>query len=321
MRMDIGINLEKARQFLEAIAGKKEATTVDGDELPGGQPTVTGARRLEAWQLEEELPIDPSAPPLSCAQLRREALTPPLETDETCRVIRATDPFGVLAIALHPDRPPHDQEVHRAFVAVRDRLEREQGRWDRGPTVRHPRRAAARRAVQAAWHATRGRASRLILWGRWTASMRGPITTTLQSLVDTAALERVANSTDATQPGKYPGRTVGGEIAELLAKAAPDGENAATARVEAHYRHSRRGARIVAAGFVRYSREFVDGPDPFQTGPHGGVGRHQLRRRRPGLLPDGPTGTLWTSRGPDDDVRNLPQGGPPRGRRPSYQAR
>jgi hypothetical protein len=58
-------------------------------------------------------------------------------------------------------------------------------------------------------------------------------------------------------------------------------------------------------GFVRYSREFVDGPDPFQTGPHGGVGRHQLRRRRPGLLPDGPTGTLWTSRGPDDDVRNL----------------
>jgi len=264
-RMDIGINLEKARQFLEAIAGKKETTTVDGDELPGAQPTVTGARRLEAWQLEEELPIDPSAPPLSCAQLRREALTPPLETDETCRVIRATDPFGVLAIALHPDRPPHDQEVHRAFVAVRDRLEREQGRWDRGPTVRHPRRAAARRAVQAAWHATRGRASRLILWGRWTASMRGPITTTLQSLVDTAALEKVANSTDAAQPGKYPGRTVGGEIAELLARAAPDGENAATARVEAHYRHSRRGARIVAAGFVRYSREFVDGPDPFQS--------------------------------------------------------
>ena len=169
--MDIGINLEKARQFLEAITGKKEATTVDGDELPGAQPTVTGARRLEAWQLEEELPIDPSAPPLSCAQLRREALTPPLETDETCRAIRATDPFGVLAIALHPDRPPHDQEVHRAFVGVRDRLEREQGRWDRGPTVRHPRRAAARRAVQAAWHATRGRASRLILWGRWTAQM------------------------------------------------------------------------------------------------------------------------------------------------------
>ena len=64
------------------------------------------------------------------------------------------------------------------------------------------------------------------------------------------------------------------------------------------------------------------GPLPeCETGPHGGMGRHQLRRRRPGLLPDGPTGTLWTSRGPDDDVRNLPQGGPPRGRRPSYQAR
>ena len=96
--------------------------------------------------------------------------------------------------------------------------------------------------------------------------MRGPITTTLQSLVDTAALaKKVANSADAAQPGKYPGRTVGGEIAALLAKAALDGENTETARIESPYRHSRRGARIVAAGFVRYSREFVDGPDPFQS--------------------------------------------------------
>jgi hypothetical protein len=188
-----------------------------------------------------------------------------LETDETCRVIRATDPFGVLAIALHPDRPPHDQEVHMAFIAVRDRLAREQERHERWPTARHPRRAAARRAVQAAWHATRGRASRLILWCRWTESMRGPITTTLQSLVDTTALTRVANSPAAAQQGKYPGHTVGGEIATHLAKAVPERENTETARIEAPYRHSRRGARIVAAGFVRYSREFVDGPDPFQS--------------------------------------------------------
>ena len=50
--------------------------------------------------------------------------------ESTWRVLMAS----VLAIALHPDRPPHDEEVHRAFIAVRDRLEREQGRWDRGPT-------------------------------------------------------------------------------------------------------------------------------------------------------------------------------------------
>ena len=94
--------------------------------------------------------------------------------------------------------------------------------------------------------------------------MRGPITTTLHSLVDTAALTRVANSAAAAQPGKYPGRTVGGEIATLLAKAIRERENGETGRIEAPYRHSRRGARIVAAGFVRHSREFVDGPDPFQ---------------------------------------------------------
>ena len=120
--------------------------------------------------------------------------------------------------------------------------------------MRHPRRERLqdeRSNVQAAWHATRGHASRLILWCRWTASVRGPTTTTLQSLVDTAALaKKVANSADAAQPGKYPGRTVGGEIAALLAKAALDGENTETARIESPYRHSRRGARIVAAGFV-----------------------------------------------------------------------
>jgi hypothetical protein len=75
-RMDTGINLVNARQFLEVIAGGKEAMTADGDAPPGAQPPAAGTRSLEAWQLEEELPIDPSAPPLSSAQRRREALTP-----------------------------------------------------------------------------------------------------------------------------------------------------------------------------------------------------------------------------------------------------
>ena len=256
------------------------------------------------WQRELLLPVD-----LPCSVrlpdlIAREAVRPPLDTDEACRVIRCTDAFGILLIGLSSQAPPNDATVHRAFVEAKSRLEGAQSRSERGPyAVRHPRWQLARRRVNGAWVALADPQTRLQIWSKWMLQRKGPTTSSVQCVIHAAALRALAASPSAPAPGRSPGVTIGGEIAELL-RASSDHPHHPDLRIlDIEYRHSERGARLIAAGFVRYSREYAIGPDPFRCSK-------PVPFHRPSVGTSQPPGYLHTS---SDSARQRPTSGAPCG--------
>ena len=230
----------------------------DATHLAMQQPIVA------MWQREPMLVVDPYLSRDSPELLMREQLRPPLLTDEACRVVRCTDAFGVLLVGLSERAPPSDATIHRAFVEAKTRLEFAQSRQERGVTVRHPRWQIARRRINGAWIALKHRETRLEVWSRWILQRKGPVTSTVKCVIHAAALRALLASPAAAAPGRSPGVTLGDEIAELLLASSEQSSNSALRFLNVEYTHSERGARLVASGFVRYSREYATGPDPFK---------------------------------------------------------
>ena len=151
-----------------------------------GPPLTRGGKRpLLPGFLPVDLPCSVRLPDL----ISREAVRPPLDTDEACRVIRCTDAFGILLIGLSSQAPPNDATVHRAFVEAKSRLEGAQSRSERGPyAVRHPRWQLARRRINGAWVALADPQTRLQIWSKWMLQRKGPTTSSVQCVVHAADL-------------------------------------------------------------------------------------------------------------------------------------
>jgi hypothetical protein len=222
-------------------------------------------RPLEAsWQLEALLEVDLPSSGESPLLLSREQHRPPLHTDEACRIVRCTDYFGVLLVGLSERAPPSDAVIHRAFVETKARLEFAQLRQERGVTVRHPRWQIARWRVNSAWSVLKQPEARLEAWSRWMLRRKGPVTSSIQCVIHASALRTLLASPAATAPGRSSGVTIGDEILELLSASSESSLHPDLRTLHIEYTHSERGARLVASGFVRYSREYAIGPDPFR---------------------------------------------------------
>ena len=217
-----------------------------------------------SWQREPMLAVDYPASSQSPELLSREQLRPPLLTDEAGRIVRCTDAFGVLLVGLSRRAPPTDTVIHRAFFEAKARLELAQARQERGVTVRHPRWQVARSRVNVAWIVLKHPDTRLEAWSAWMLQLKGPVTSTVQCVIHAAALRALLASPAAATPGRSPGVTIGGEITELLAASLESPTRPDLRVLNIEYTHSERGARLVASGFVRYSREYASGPDPFR---------------------------------------------------------
>ena len=76
----------------------------------------------------------------------------------------------------------------------------------------------------------------------------------LTCVLHEAPLRTLLASPAAASPGHSPGVTIGDEIAGLLDASEAHPKNPLLRALHVEYRHSERGARLVAAGFVRYSR-------------------------------------------------------------------
>ena len=135
---------------------------------------------------------------------------------------------------------------------------------ERGVTARHPRWQAARQRINDAWLELRNHETRLKAWFSWVSARKGPITTSLTCVLHEAPLRALLASPAAAYPGHSSGVTSGDEIAGLLDASVAHPKNPLLRALHVEYRHSERGARLVAAGFVRYSREYAVGPDPFK---------------------------------------------------------
>ena len=230
---------------------------------PVGSPGATNAPPEPPWMREPLLLCDYALSHLSPALRARESPRPPLQTDEACRVIRASDRFGILLIGLSPRAPPSDTEVHRAFVEAKQRIISAMEKSERGVTVKHPRWQVARCRIDGAWIHLRDRQNRLHEWSAWLDRRRGPVTTTIECVIHATALRALLLSPNAELPGRNPGTTVASEVRELLAASKEHPSDQRLRSLPISYVHSERGARLVAAGFVRYSREYAIGPDPF----------------------------------------------------------
>jgi hypothetical protein len=79
----------------------------------------------------------------------------------------------------------------------------------------------------------------------------------LTCVLHEAPLRTLLASPAAASPGHSPGVTIGDEIAGLLDASEANPKNPLLRALHVEYRHSERGARLVAAGFVRYSREYA----------------------------------------------------------------
>ena len=277
-------HIEEARQFREwlreggATHLPPSSDEDERDEMPGGatrggggmhhasiSPKVTTPTPVvPCWMSEPLLLCDFSLSYITPAMKKREAMRPPLDTDEACRVIRSTDRFGTLLISLHPQAPPTDSAVHRAFVEAKERILGAQSRSEGGISARHPRWQVARCRIDAAWLHLRDRDNRLHAWSAWLGQRRGPVTNTIKCVLHGTALHSLLASPVAGGPGRALGATVGSEITELLAASEPHPTNPHLRTLDISYRHSERGARLVAAGFVRFSREYGVGADPFK---------------------------------------------------------
>jgi ribonuclease HI len=281
---DQNTHIEEARQFREwlreggATHLPPSSDEDERDEMPGGatrggggmhhasiSPKVTTPTPVvPCWMSEPLLLCDFALSYLTPAMKQREAMRPPLDTDEACRVIRSTDRFGTLLISLHPQAPPTDSAVHRAFVEAKERILGAQSRSEGGISARHPRWQVARCRIDAAWLHLRDRDNRMHAWSAWLGQRRGPVTNTIKCVLHGTALHSLLASPVAGGPGRALGATVGSEITELLAASEPHPTNPHLRTLDISYRHSERGARLVAAGFVRFSREYGVGADPFK---------------------------------------------------------
>ena len=187
---------------------------------PGRPPSElmpeTSTPTMPPWMREPLLLTDYPLSHLTTAIKEQEARKPPLATDEACRVIRASDDFGILLIGLRVSAPPSDAEVHRAFVEAKTRIESAQARAEKGVTVRHPRWQIARARVDGAWISLRDRDTRLEAWTVWLGNRKGPVTETIDCVIHATALRALLHSPAAAAPGRKPRTTVGDEVAELL---------------------------------------------------------------------------------------------------------
>jgi hypothetical protein len=233
-------------------------TSADVSQLDGQQPLAA------PWQMEALLEVDLLSSGESPLILSREQHRPPLHTDEACRIVRCTDYFGVLLVGLSEQAPPSDAVIHRAFVETKARLEFAQLRQERGVTVRHPRWQIARWRVNSAWSVLKQPEARLEAWSRWMLRRKGPVTSSIQCVIHASALRTLLASPAATAPGRSSGVTIGDEILELLSASSESSLHPDLRTLHIEYTHSERGARLVASGFVRYSREYAIGPDPFR---------------------------------------------------------
>ena len=252
-----------SRSQAEDEPGQRGSTPQCSPLEPVGSPGDTTAPPEPSWMREPLLLCDYALSHLPPALRARESLRPPLQADEACRVIRASDQFGILLIGLSPRAPPSDMEVHRAFAEAKQRIISAEEKSERGVTVKHPRWQVARRRIDGAWIHLRDRQNRLRAWSAWLDCRRGPITSTIDCIIHATALHSLLLSPNAELPGRNPGTTVASEVRGLLAASKVHPSHSHLRILPISYVHSERGARLVAAGFVRYSREYANGPDPF----------------------------------------------------------
>ena len=193
---------------------------------------------------------------------------PPLQTSEAERIVRATDAFGILAMPLKWNAPPSDMTVHKAFVEVRDRLNH-QVRAQEPSANEHTKQVFryAKFRVNDAWFKLRQRGPRLQAWTVRQAN-RQPITQTIECPIDTVRLRAFLLTPEARVWDADRRRTLGSLVQEVLDATrnghAGTDEPQGVGTLTIEYRHSKMGARLVAAGFVRCSREYAKGADPFK---------------------------------------------------------
>ena len=149
-------------------------------------------------------------------------------------------------------------EVHRAFDEVGAALttEGQDGHELAGEIMRH-----ARFRANDAWLNLRRRGPRLRLWCAW-VRQTCPTTQTIECPIDVGALMQFAATPAAFTRDGERGKTYLELIEELLG--ATRFEDDHTGWITLRYTFSKMGARLAAAGFVRYSREYAAGQDPFK---------------------------------------------------------
>ena len=216
-------------------------------------------------------------------EISQEALThcrerAPICRSEAERIVAATDLFGVLTIALREEQPPSDTEIHKAFEEIRARLDHERVVAPATTPLEMEVDGHARFKANRAWYALRHRGIRLRQWIKWYNDPT-PITQTIECPVDMERLNAFLASPDAALVESTSRKTYGAIAAELLKEVHRTELGGAVGWLTLHYRHSNIGARLTAAGYVSYSREYVKGVDPFRLprpARHAALGRMGL---------------------------------------------
>jgi hypothetical protein len=229
--------------YEEALVEWKKSAVIQYDPCAVERAGVLLDPVTEAACLDK---IAPSAPPTRAACV-----------GEAARILRATDAFGVLCIAV-AKAPPTASEVSTKYAAAHARLHANEA------SGAHYERALAR---------LNGARDDLLhepaeLFERRTAAAR-PITSRLRCPIDVGALNAFA-ATDAALsiPVRKDGQPYGGayrwRIQRLLEHVQMCKGSTITGILVIEYHHSALGAALVNAGFVSSSREYAVGADPFK---------------------------------------------------------